>query len=112
MAPATAPAVADAHCKTSIAAKYARLLLRFRPAYRVLGRALPNAPQHTDQTVQDPAILHTTLARLLKPTRASAQASGRMLRVGEDSELGSLRAAVGRMTEALCGLRLTLRELW
>ena len=82
---------------------------------RTLARALPKAPQQIHQTIQDPVILHTTMARLLKPTKAQdqAHARSRMLRTGGGSyELAALQTAAGRMTEALCGLRLTLRSLW
>ena len=82
---------------------------------RTLAKALPKAPQQIHQTIQDPVILHTTMARLLQPTKAQDQgyARGRMLRTGGGSyELAALQTAVGRMTEALCGLRLTLRHLW
>ena len=40
------------------------------------------------------------------------QVAGRMLRGGEADQVATLQSAVGRMTEALCGLRLTLRALW
>ena len=102
------------HCVRAIAGM-ASVMMLYVSFCRTLARALPKAPQQQYQTIQDPVILHTTMARLLKPTKAREQkhARGRMLRTGEgSSELAALHSAVGRMTEALCGLRLTLRNLW
>ena len=98
-----------------VIAGMASVLMLYVSFCRTLARALPKAPQQQYQTIQDPVILHTTMARLLKPTKAQEQAHarGRMLRTGGGSyELAALQSAVGRMTEALCGLRLTLRNLW
>ena len=98
-----------------VIAGMASVMILYVSFCRTLARALPKAPQQQNQTIQDPVILHTTMARLLKPTKAreQAHARGRMLRTGGGSyELAALQSAVGRMTEALCGLRLTLRSLW
>lgn len=59
--------------------------------------------------MQDPAILHTTLARLLRLPRASA---GRVLRSGVPDGAALLRSAVARISGELCGLRATLPTLW
>ncbi|EIE20274.1 hypothetical protein COCSUDRAFT_67560 [Coccomyxa subellipsoidea C-169] len=71
--------------------------------------ALPRAPPAEQQTVHDPAILHTTLARLLRLPRASA---GRVLRSGAPDGAELLRSAVARISADLCGLRATLPTLW
>ncbi len=76
---------------------------------RALRGALPRAPPAEQQTVHDPAILHTTLARLLRLPRASA---GRMLRSGAPDGAALLRSAVARISADLCGLRATLPTLW
>ena len=46
-------------------------------------------------------ILHTTLARLLKPPKGHGKAVARRL-----------DAAMRSLTQELCGLETTLRELW
>ena len=76
---------------------------------RALERALPNAPPRRYQTVQEPAILHTTVARLVE---LQGHSTGRILRSGGLDQAAELQAAAGRMTQALCGLALTLRSLW
>ncbi|BDA45523.1 hypothetical protein COCOBI_07-3100 [Coccomyxa sp. Obi] len=77
---------------------------------RALRGALPRAPPAEHQTVQDAAILHTTLARLLRlPT---APAAGRVLRSGAPDGAALLRSAVARISAELCGLRATLPTLW
>ena len=76
---------------------------------RALERALPNAPPRRYQTVQDPAILHTTLARLVQ---LQGRSTGRILRSGGLDQAAEIQSAAGRMTQALCGLALTLRSLW
>jgi hypothetical protein len=82
---------------------------------RALHRALPNAPPPKQQVIQDAAILHTTLARLIKPPRSGRRlrTAGRVLRwVLQADEVHALQAAVRRMSAALCGLRVTLPVLW
>lgn len=69
-----------------------------------LASALPDAPGPEAQMVREPAMLHTTLARLLAPPQGAggAGAGG-----GVDGE--RVVAAVAAMSEALCGLRATFR---
>lgn len=50
---------------------------------------------------RQPTILHTTLARLLKPPEGSSKAG-----------VQQLTAAMAGMTNELCGLETTLREVW
>jgi hypothetical protein len=72
---------------------------------QALGAALPNAPPKEGQMVTQPAILHTTVARLLAPLKspggAVVEADGRQL-----------EQAAGRMTTELCGLRTKFDALW
>lgn len=86
---------------------------------RALQRALPRAPPAEQQTIQDPAILHTTLARLLRVPQSIGGGSvrvplaGRVLRSGVHMDgVQVLQAAVGRISAALCGLRVVLPVLW
>jgi hypothetical protein len=72
-----------------------------------LANALPNAPRPEVQAVREPSILHTTVARLLKPPFQK--------QVGRKVELSGptlLKAAVDAMTAKLCGLETELTELW
>lgn len=60
--------------------------------------------------MQDAAILHTTLARLLRlPASAAA---GRVLRSGAPDGAALLRSTIARISVELCGLRATLPTLW
>ncbi|KAK9845374.1 hypothetical protein WJX81_004792 [Elliptochloris bilobata] len=105
-------------------------------------QALPRAPPPEQQTVIEPAILYTTLARIvLSPAdtksgtaqtgasqgsgdpgqgqggaegKAAGSKGARSLRAGGVGEpaAAALRAAVDAMSAALCGLQATLSELW
>mmetsp|Transcript_29348 Transcript_29348/g.82770 ORF Transcript_29348/g.82770 Transcript_29348/m.82770 type:complete len:351 (-) Transcript_29348:436-1488(-) len=66
---------------------------------QALASALPRAPPPAQQTVREPSILHTTLARLVEPPASSNAAR-------------SLLDATAAMTNLLCGLRTTLDALW
>lgn len=77
---------------------------------RALRGALPRAPPDARQTVQDAAILHTTLARLLRLPRSAD--AGRVLRSGAPDGAAVLRSAVAQISAELCGLRATLPTLW
>ena len=80
-----------------------------------LQKALPRAPPQREQTVHDAAILHTTLARLVRLPEATQQgrSRGRVLKgPGADGSLAALQAALSRISAALCGLRASLPNLW
>ena len=85
---------------------------------RALQAALPRAPPPEAQTVREPALLHTTLARLVQPPApGSGQlpggGRGRLLRTPVTGDAAAaLLAAVRRASDALCGLRATLPNLW
>ena len=101
---------------------------------RALRQSLPRAPPPEQQTVTEPDILYTTLARIVLPpagtesgaAQPGAQAAdqghrqtegsirARALRAGGGSGSAdeALRAAVDAMSGALCGLQVTLSELW
>ena len=85
---------------------------------RALQAALPRAPPAEAQTVHEPALLHTTLARLVQPpAQGSGQlpgsSRGRLLRTPVTGDAAALLlAAVRRASDALCGLRATLPNLW
>ncbi|KAI8476976.1 MAG: hypothetical protein J3K34DRAFT_516229 [Monoraphidium minutum] len=80
-----------------------------------LRAALPRAPPPADQAVREPAMLHTTLARLLAPPRRPA-ARGGGGGGGEEVPAGELAAEVQRaaedLTYELCGLTAVFDELW
>lgn len=64
-----------------------------------LRRALPHAPKK--QIVADDVILHTTLARLLRPPEGEA-----------DFGAEAARRATAALTASLCGVQATLPVLW
>lgn len=57
-----------------------------------LGKALPDAPPKEAQMVKEPAMLHTTLARLLQPPGGQALDSEKIVQ------------AVEEISSRLCGL--------
>ena len=69
-----------------------------------LRAALPNSPRA--QIVKDRAILHTTVARLLRPPL------GPMGAVVRDGGAGAARKAAAAMTASLCGTEATLPVAW
>lgn len=85
-----------------------------------LAEALPRAP--LQQGIKDLQILHTTLARIVKPGAAgSGGGSGRssigrprkMAPASEEEEASeAVRQAAARMTADLCGLQATLDTIW
>lgn len=80
-----------------------------------LRHALPNAPPPAQQAVREPAMLHTTVARLLSPARRPAAARPRG-RGGEEVGAGVLSRELARSAEALtaelCGLEALFDEMW
>lgn len=73
-----------------------------------LRSALPNAPPHDAQMVKEPALLHTTLARLLRPpSPAELGIGGGQAGAGQAPVINQVRvvAAVEAMSKELCGLR-------
>ena len=66
-----------------------------------LRQALPAASAR--QVVQDQSILHTTLARLVKPPDAGE---------GDAAGAAALQSAVDAMTQQLCGTEAVLDVLW
>ena len=84
---------------------------------RALRAALPHAPHA--QAISEPTILHTTLARLLRPptVTASWQAAHRAQTIAPGGIVNLpaaqlLETAMDAMTQHLCGLQATMRELW
>ena len=87
---------------------------------RRLAASLPHASGR--QVVQDSAILHTTLARIVSPPRVEAEgadgAQGQQQGQQEQREAAAeeaavlLQAAVDQMTRQLCGLEATMDQLW
>jgi hypothetical protein len=87
-----------------------------------LAAALPHASGR--QVVQDRAILHTTLARIVSSPRIHAEGSegdgtggqgqqGQQQREAAAQEAAVLlQAAVDQMTRQLCGLEATMDQLW
>eukprot|EP00887_Chlorella_sp_A99_P006394 scaffold3.g6394.t1 len=83
-----------------------------------LAAALPRASRR--QAVQDRAILHTTLARLVKLPPGGGAATGRLgarqrqglARRPGDEAVELVQRAVERMTQELCGVEATLDTLW
>ena len=84
---------------------------------------LKHAPPQ--QAVSEPTILHTTLARLLKPpeaaggfsgSRTANSAKGVQLEIGvqrvDDQPAAALAAVMEAMTQQLCGLQASMHELW
>jgi hypothetical protein len=77
---------------------------------KALAAALPNAPPTSAQMVKEPAMLHTTLARLLQPPAAGAaqqQSGGEALPPSIDSQ--KVIEAVERISQKLCGLTSEFR---
>ena len=96
---------------------------------RRLAAALPQASSR--QVVQDMAILHTTLARIVSPPTVDAEGSdgeGNKKQMGQQGQGQQqqqqqreaaaeeaavlLQAAVDQMTRQLCGLEATMGQLW
>lgn len=69
-----------------------------------LRAALPDSPR--EQIVKDRAILHTTVARLLRPPLGPMGATVR------DGGAGAARKAAAAMTASLCGTEATLPVAW
>ena len=69
-----------------------------------LRAALPDSPRQ--QIVKDRAILHTTVARLLRPPLGPMGATVR------DGGAGAARKAAAAMTASLCGTEATLPVAW
>eukprot|EP00884_Botryococcus_braunii_P018259 jgi/Botrbrau1/5116/Bobra.0128s0024.1 len=76
---------------------------------RVLRNTLPRAPPPEKQAIQQPAILHTTLARLLHGPKPQVAASFHR-RALQGATL--LQDVSQRMTDALCGLQATISHMW
>jgi hypothetical protein len=66
--------------------------------------------------VQTPALLHTTVARLLSPARRPPRRAAAGPGAGAEVPPARLAAELGRAAEALtrqlCGLAATFDELW
>lgn len=60
-----------------------------------LGRALPNAPPREAQMVKEPAMLHTTIARLLQPPAELAEAASALDEQAGSSSSGSSGSRAG-----------------
>lgn len=93
--------------------------------------ALPNAPPKEAQTIKEPAMLHTTVARLLLPPAAAAAyaaaAAAAAAGAGSDPKSAAaaatagrrqpaamqdaVAAAVARLSQELCGLTTTFRQV-
>lgn len=67
-----------------------------------LAKVLPNSPSKSGQTVQEPSMLHVTIARLLQPP----------LELGSTVDEGMAVQAVAALSEALCGLKAEFDTLW
>lgn len=67
---------------------------------KALAQALPNAPGPAGQMVKEPAMLHTTIARLLQPSDATTV------------DAGEVTLAVDMLSQELCGLTAVFKELW
>lgn len=85
---------------------------------KAVGRALITAPGIEGQMVKEPAMLHTTVARLLQPpdsptssTAVDHAGGGSGLGVGE-IDAAAVEAAVQDMTDRLCGLQTIFRDVW
>ncbi len=72
---------------------------------QALAAALPGAPPKEGQMVREPAILHTTVARLLAPLKSPG---GQAL----EPDAAQLAGAAARLTAELCGLRTRFDTLW
>lgn len=85
---------------------------------KAVGRALITAPGIEGQMVKEPAMLHTTVARLLQPpgsptgSSAVAQAGGASNRSVVGVDAAAVVAAVQEMTDRLCGLQTIFRDVW
>ncbi|GBG00104.1 hypothetical protein Rsub_12845 [Raphidocelis subcapitata] len=80
-----------------------------------LRHALPHAPPPAQQAVREPAMLHTTVARLLSPARRPAAARRRGRggeEVGAEALAGELARAAEALTSELCGLEAFFDEMW
>lgn len=81
---------------------------------RRLREALPNAPEK--QIVANQVILHTTLARLLRPPPrrrlSPAGAGDAESAAGVSDGAGAATRAAAALTAALCGVQATLPRLW
>ncbi len=60
-----------------------------------LGRALPNAPPREAQMVKEPAMLHTTIARLLQPPAELAEAASALDKQGANGSTSSSSGGSG-----------------
>ncbi len=81
-----------------------------------LRHALPRAPAPSKQAIQEPAMLHTTIARLLAPARRPAAGARQGGGPGEEVAAGVLTAELTgvavALTDELCGLEALFDELW
>lgn len=85
-----------------------------------VGRALIHAPGIDGQMVKEPAMLHTTVARLLQPPSSTTGGggAGQAARRGSaaaavlEIDTAAVVAAVQGMTDSLCGLQTMFREVW
>ena len=78
-----------------------------------LGAALPRSP--TTQIVSDPYILHTTLARVLRPPRRHTKHNGDGdgdARVDAAAATAAAKEVAAELTEALCGVTATIPAAW
>jgi hypothetical protein len=67
-----------------------------------LTKVLPNSPGKSGQTVQEPAMLHVTIARLLQPPEE----------LGATVDEEAAVTAVSNLSEMLCGLKAEFDTLW
>lgn len=90
-----------------------------------LRHALPRAPDPSKQAVQEPTILHTTIARMLAPARRPVHGGGHgrggvggggagagWEEVGVEALGRELEGVAEALTDELCGLETTFDELW
>ena len=77
---------------------------------RRLRRALPRAP--AKQIVADEVILHTTLARLLRPPPPTERHGKKKEEDEVDFGTGAAKRAAAALTSALCGVQATLPLAW
>lgn len=77
-----------------------------------LAAVLPRAPGIEGQVIKEPAIFHTTVARLLSPLHLNVRASGsdKVLESQQASRL--LAVTVSQLSADLCGMRADFAELW
>ncbi|GAX78176.1 hypothetical protein CEUSTIGMA_g5618.t1 [Chlamydomonas eustigma] len=67
-----------------------------------LAQALPKSPPKEGQMVKEPSILHTTIARLLKPPEE----------IGQSVEATAVELAVRELSNSLCGVTAAFEEVW